>query len=230
MHEPAPPITTHEPRPLSAMAVTSLVFGLLFCVPGAGLLGTIFGLIGIAGTGANGARRGRGIAVSGTVLSVLLLIGQIIVLAWMIGQIMFFITGPQDVMKAAAAGDRAVLDKFFFADEVPSDAEVVAFIDAVTAEAGDFQGAMLSDNAQPPMSPAAGDAMKVPFTFQFAKGTRSGIVSFVVAEDGTTTGSGLSVAIRSIAITGDDGTVFTLKRDADGSQGSVEDASRSEAP
>ncbi len=230
------PTTTRDSRPLSAMAVASLVFGLLFCIPGAGLLGTIFGFVGIAGTGAKGARRGRGIAFSGTVLSLLSLVGQIVLLAWAltVGGAMFslFLTGPQDVMNAAANGDRTALAEYFFSDELPSDAETIAFIQAITAEAGAFQSAQLSDNGQPPRSPAPGQTMELPFTFKFAKGTRSGVVSFVVADDGRTTGSGLPVAIRSITISSDDGTEFILKQGATGigSGGFLNDASRNNAP
>jgi hypothetical protein len=242
MDAPAPPvITADESRPLSGMAITSLVFGLLACLPGAGLLGIIFGLIGIAGTGANGVRRGRGIAVSGTVLSLVSLIGQIVVIAWLIsvgsGVFHLFVSGPEDVMKAAATGDRTVLAEYFFADEVPSDAELAAFLAAVTAEAGTFQRGALSESVQPPMSPSPGDTMDLPYVFEFDKGSRTATVSFVVAEDGRTTKAGLPIAIRSITIMGSDGSEFTLTggvaqagTEPTGTDGSAEKPSGSEAP
>ncbi|WP_449316602.1 FxLYD domain-containing protein [Rubneribacter sp.] len=69
-----------QPAPLSALAVTSLVLGVVaflvsfipllnsFSVV-AGLLGVIFGIVGIA-VSAKGARRGRGLAIAGLVVCV----------------------------------------------------------------------------------------------------------------------------------------------------------------
>ncbi len=61
--------TAHEPehKSLSKAAVTSLVFGLL----GGVLFAWVFGGIGLAVTGRNGSRRGRGLAWAGIALATL---------------------------------------------------------------------------------------------------------------------------------------------------------------
>ncbi|MFJ9892052.1 DUF4190 domain-containing protein [Streptomyces sp. NPDC091280] len=55
----------NHPAPLNGMSVAALVLGILCCVPGAGL---VLGLIGLNQTGKRG-ERGRGMAVTGIVLS-----------------------------------------------------------------------------------------------------------------------------------------------------------------
>ena len=73
--------TTLEPSevpPFSLAAITSLVFSLLFCIPGLAILGLLTGIIGIFTT-SGGARRGRGLAITGVVLS--LLVGAV----WLFG-------------------------------------------------------------------------------------------------------------------------------------------------
>lgn len=64
------------PRPVSALAVSSLVFSLLFCVPFiTSLAGVLLGVVGVAVTGPMGRRSGRGIALAGLILGVLGLLG-----------------------------------------------------------------------------------------------------------------------------------------------------------
>jgi hypothetical protein len=59
----------------SAAAVTALVMGLLFCIPGITSLGAVlFGFIGIGAT-KNPMVRGRGMAISGLILGILGVLG-----------------------------------------------------------------------------------------------------------------------------------------------------------
>ena len=64
---PAPDV---DSRPTSGLAVTSLVLGILFlCLGGAfSLVPLILGIVGIKQTGANGSRKGRGLAIAGVSL------------------------------------------------------------------------------------------------------------------------------------------------------------------
>jgi len=64
---PFNPAYTGGPPKTSGMAIASLICGILFCIPLASLLALIFGIIGINQT-KPGQARGRGLAITGTVL------------------------------------------------------------------------------------------------------------------------------------------------------------------
>lgn len=68
---PAPEGYMAGPPPMSKAAVTGFVFSLLVCLPGIhGLLGVIFGTLGVVNT-AGGRMRGRGLAIAAIPLSVI---------------------------------------------------------------------------------------------------------------------------------------------------------------
>lgn len=74
----------------SALAIASLVFGLLCCIPGVGLIGTILGgaaLVRISGS--RGRLGGRGLALVGIVLGIL---GTVVYIAVILG-LMSFLNG-----------------------------------------------------------------------------------------------------------------------------------------
>ena len=77
-----PPMSPYSPQPrrLSALAVLSLVFGLLFCIPlVAPVLGLAFGVIALVLiAGSQGRVRGQGLAIAGVVISVLVLCVHVI--------------------------------------------------------------------------------------------------------------------------------------------------------
>jgi glucose uptake protein GlcU len=70
------------------MAVASLVCSLVGVIPCfwlfqiMGVLGTIFGFVGLKQT-KNGARPGRGMAMAGVIIGIVLVIGCIIVWVWL---------------------------------------------------------------------------------------------------------------------------------------------------
>jgi hypothetical protein len=67
----------YSPVRMSAMAVTSLVFGVLLCIPiVAGLAAIIFGIAGILAT-RNPSIRGRGMAVAGLILGLVNIAGSV---------------------------------------------------------------------------------------------------------------------------------------------------------
>lgn len=77
---PPPPPTAYAPGeaysagppPMSKSAVAALVCSLLVCLPGLhGLLGIVFGIIGLTST-SGGRRRGRGMAIAAIPISVIL--------------------------------------------------------------------------------------------------------------------------------------------------------------
>jgi len=90
-----------QPRPrTSAAAVTSLIFGIVFCIPlVSALIAIICGIVGISATKKPGVS-GRGLAIAGLVLGILGLIG------WTA------FGGIFGYMYAAAKPDRAVTTAF----------------------------------------------------------------------------------------------------------------------
>lgn len=224
MHDAAPPVidADQQERGLSATAVASLVLGLLFCIPGAGLVGTVLGGIGVAATGASGSKRGRGIAVGGLILSILGIVGWVLVAisaqqAWTLlikPSMEVVMEGPDRTLKAAFAGDASTFDADWMPGRAPSDAERLAFIEGVTLVLGAYQSGSIEEGAQPPADSMSGgtEDFKIPWAFTFADGIASGTVTYRPSRRGETTAGGAYVAIDAIEIEGPDGEVFRLMR------------------
>lgn len=131
-----------EPRRVSALAVSSLIFGILCCIPGFGLIGTILGGSGLIAIGrSEGRLSGRGMAFTG------LLLGLFGTLAWLGVLVGGSYTLQQmgtysDIVRAADKGDhtgvRAMLSPA--AAKSITDAQIDAFAARVKAEHGAFQG------------------------------------------------------------------------------------------
>jgi hypothetical protein len=242
MHESAPPVITDpQDRPLSAMAVASLVFGLLLCLPGAGLPGVICGAIGLSATGANGARRGRGLAVSGLVISVIAMAGWIV--AAIVAQQVWsglikpsmevVMEGPDRTLTAAFAADGTAFESDWMPGRAPTESERAAFVSGVTLVLGTFQGGSIEEGAQPPAESMSGGAndFDIPWSFTFSEGIASGVVTYRPSRQGETTPGGAFVAIDAIEIEGPDGTRFRLTRGraADSEAAATESESESES-
>ena len=221
MHDADPTVATSlEQRPMSAAAVASLVFGLLLCIPGAGLIGTVTGAIGLASTGPTGTKRGRGVAVSGLVISILSLFGWIVtgilaVQGWnaYVKPLMeVVISGPDRTLQAAFKGDATAFDADWMPGRAPSAAERTAFVSGVTLVLGEFKGAEIQAGAQPPTDSMSGNAedFELPWTFTFENGACSGVVTYRQSRRGEMTPGGAYVGIDAIEITGPSGTRFTL--------------------
>lgn len=210
-----------EERPVSATAVASLVFGLLLCIPGAGIPGAALGAIGFATTGSTGTRRGRGLAVAGLVLSVVAIAG------WAIAAVSakqlydttiaptmeVVFTGPDRTLTAAFNDDQTAFEADWMPGTAPADAERKAFVAGVTLALGAFQSAKLDENGGPPptdsMGPG-GDAFEIPYTLQFANGSVSTLVRFQPSIRGEVTPSGSYVGIDRIEVKVPDGGRFVL--------------------
>ena len=143
------PVDPAEVPPFSLAAITSLVFSLLFCIPGLAVLGLLCGVVGIFTT-SGGARRGRGMAITGVVLSVLVVgvyvTGVSITVPWIAkgvaGTEKFARSGPQDALKAAFAGEIQVVQDHFMNQSTPSKEDILAFTSAATTRWGAFQGSI----------------------------------------------------------------------------------------
>lgn len=218
----APPLVSvpAQDRPLSAAAVASLVFGLLMCLPGAGLLGIVSSAFGLMSTGATGVRRGRGMAIAGLVLSAISILIWVVVAigmnrAWteLVKPAMaVVIEGPDRTLKAAFAEDGVTFDADWMPGRAPAEAERAAFIAGVTLVLGDYRAGSIEEGAQPPASSMSGgsDDFTIPWTFTFAEGETSGTVTYRPSRAGEVTPGGSYVAIDAIEIEGPDGTRFRL--------------------
>lgn len=190
-----------ELPPTSAAAVASLVMGLIFCVPGISFLAMIFGGIGIART-SGGIRRGRGMAVAGIILGVLVSTGWLGI-AWGVSylapSILFVFEGPNESISAAFEGKNEEVRSVFIPESAPDDAAIEKFVATVRAEYGSFKLAMPDQEDDPPFG---AEKFELPFTFQFENRSVSGIVGFEVSEEPTPSGSFLRMS--SVRLTPED--------------------------
>jgi hypothetical protein len=147
---------------VSLMAVTSLVLGILCCIPGSGLVATIFGIVAILFiTKSAGRLTGRGLAVTGLVLGLFGTIGWVAIGSGALA----FTNSVRDTYGRAmvhlAAGDRAEISKVLTteADAALTPERLKDFNDKVAAEWGTFQRMPLG------LGEWAGDYMAVFGTF-----------------------------------------------------------------
>jgi hypothetical protein len=129
-----------EPSRVSALAISSLVFGILCCIPGFGLISTILGgasLINISR--AEGRLSGRGFALTGLVLG---LVGSLFWIATVFGVSLTINEigryGP--VVKAFQTGDRTTARAALSASAVAklTDDRASEFGNEITKELGDY--------------------------------------------------------------------------------------------
>src|ERR1043165_4563172 len=186
----ADPFPTHDlpddfdgPQRISALAVSSLVFGLLCCVPVVGLFAAILGgasLIRIRDS--EGRLGGKTLAIIGIVLGVIGTLGWLMIGIGMRQVYNSYQPGiaqpAASAMRAADAGDwttfRTLLDPA--ASARLSDDDIKAFADLYHARLGDYQRPNLKAIAsvlfapQPAGIPAHASIMPVPSDFQKTAG------------------------------------------------------------
>ena len=173
--------------PFSVAAITSLVFSLLFCIPGLAILGLLCGIFGIFAT-SGGARRGRGLAISGVLISLLvaaLYVGvTITTVPWImtraVGTETFMKSGPQDALKAAFAGNVQVVQDHFMDQSMPSKEEVLAFTTAATSRWGKFQDEVKVGT--PMQDGPDGNNFKISIKLTFESGVVPGVAFLTVGD------------------------------------------------
>ncbi len=183
------------PRRTSGLAVASLVCSLVCCIPALPAIGAILGLGSLVAMGRNVMLRGRGLAIAGIVLGVLMTVGHVVVIPWLIRGGLFVANGPHLALSAGVSGDVAAFkSNFHGAGATAPDAEAQAFLEAITARYGAIQG------FGPPqqMGSTPGDPV-VPFRYSatFANGTVDVDVEIAFSDKQT---GGFFYKINSIAI------------------------------
>lgn len=156
----------------SVLAICSLVFALLICLP-LGWLGVILGIVALIGMVGKAHIRGRGLAIAGIVIG-LISTAIWVVSAWgfltvMLPMVRFVMEAPNTAMNAAAANDVVAFKAAFQGDGATAPDDVAqAFIDEVRSRYGAFTGAEVDQSAQPPTSPTNQPVVAMPYVLHFS--------------------------------------------------------------
>lgn len=177
--------SSSEPKKTSGMAVTALVFSLIFCCPITTVLGVLLGLIALVTMGDK--KKGKGIAIAAVIIGIIttaisgyaaIKIGKLVA-----ESAAFVQEGPAEAMNAASANDVAAFKAAFYgAGSTATDAEAQAFIDAVNQRYGTFQSAMMSQQSQPPFGQPV---VAFPYTLTFSNATVESSVELTFADEAT---------------------------------------------
>ncbi len=184
--EPQPEQGYVEPPRTSGLAISSLVCSLIFCCPLTTIIGPILGLIAFVTIGSNPNRRGKGLAVSGIILGILMTTLQ----AW--AGFQFYSTlmlpvleGPKTVLVAGFTNDMSAF-RGGLADGGArvTDEEIQEFIDQLRSRYGEFSSAEM-DPTQP-APPAFGQPIIVStYLLHFSDSTVSAEVEMIIVDQQT---------------------------------------------
>lgn len=187
-----PSAVPQAPQTTSKLAIWSLVCSLIICCPITTLLGPLLGLIALGKIGSNPMLKGRGLAVAGILIGLLMTAG-IAVGAYLaaptfdkyfIAPARFTIRGPADALSAGLSGDIAGFKDAFQGDgATATDAEAQAFIDELRNRYGGF---VSSQVAQQGAQPTIGQtAFTMPYTVTFDNGTVTAQTEVIIADPAT---------------------------------------------
>lgn len=129
-----------EPPRTSGLAISSLVCSLIFCCPLTTIIGPILGLIAFVSIGSKPNLRGKGLALTGIILGVLMTTLQ----AWAGFQLFDkfvkpALEGPQTVLVAGFANDMSAFRDGLADGAVGvTDEEIQEFIDQLRSRYGEF--------------------------------------------------------------------------------------------
>lgn len=212
------------PPRTSALAVSSLVFGLLCCIPGVGLLSTILGgaaLVRISS--ARGQLHGRSLAIVGMILGLigtggylLFLVGANYVAKDVVARTQAIskaietmdVTSLRPVLSAATAAEVNDEQLKAFAAKVRDTAGPVKAVPKSLLEwANSLSGAnALFEKAAPQLGKRGENMIPVPVTFENGKG-------LVVLQIADQPGSGFLPPVKNIGVLAPDGITWIWLRD-----------------
>ena len=132
-----------EPRPVrtSLLAIASLVMSLVCCLPGFPLLGALLGIVALVAIASNAALAGKGLAIAGIVLGLLLTLGQgVTVLVVVMG--FNQMTGlVESTLEDGLGGQFDRFDRAFVG--TPDREETEAFVGELRERYGDFRSVQM---------------------------------------------------------------------------------------
>ncbi|UCD75091.1 MAG: DUF4190 domain-containing protein [Phycisphaerales bacterium] len=168
-----------EPPKTSGLAITSLVFSVIFFCPLTTLLGPILGLVALATMGGERPRKGKGLAVAAIVLGLVFTGAQYgayvlwvkPAIAFLAEYVKFAMTGPDEALATGMAGDIAGFKLHFQGPgATASDDEAQAFLDELRARYGEFTSASM--NEQSGQQPTPGQTvLPMPYVLVFELAT-----------------------------------------------------------
>ncbi len=168
--------TTMAPAKTSGLAIASLVCSLICCIPFVTpIVGILLGIGAVVSIGGNPARKGKGIAIAGITLGVVVAGAHGIIIPRVVAYFQevsaLIENGPNDALTAGFAGDMAGFKDAFHGDAAAaSDAEVQAFIDELRRRYGEFQSCKIDQQAS--TQPQFGSPIvPFPYTLQFDSGS-----------------------------------------------------------
>lgn len=167
-------VTAESPR-MSGMSIAALLCSVIFCCPCTTVPGLLLGIIAAIKTSTNPMLRGRGLAIVAIVIALAGTAVQIGGYQWVNENIAKPIeTGPDAAFVAGAGGDAAAFKADCYgAAAQASDAEVIAFFQALESRYGAYQSMTLDEVA---MGERASEMMgqtapMYPYDVQFANAT-----------------------------------------------------------
>lgn len=175
-----------EPPRTSGLAISSLVCSLIFCCPLTTIIGPILGLIAFVSIGSKPNLRGKGLAVAGIILGVLMTTLQVGAGFLFYSNIIQPVAeGPQTVLVAGFANDMSAFrDGMADGGAGVTDKEIQEFIDQLRSRYGEFSSAEM-DPTQP-APPAFGQPIFVStYLLHFSDSTVSAEVEIVIADQQT---------------------------------------------
>jgi hypothetical protein len=153
----------------SGMAVAALICSLICCLPITTIPGIILGIASAVSIKGNPALKGMGIAVTAIVLGALFTLGQAMIYPFafkIVKESMALVeSGFDDALTLGYSGDIAGFKASFHGNGATvSDAEVVAFLEALDDRYGTFQSCRFDEQAQGQVQPEFGSPI-VPFRY-----------------------------------------------------------------
>jgi hypothetical protein len=220
-HPMEPADATAAQARVSALAVSSLIFGLLCCLPGAGLIGVVLGGAGLIRISqSEGRLGGRALAFVGLALG---LFGTALWLSIAVGgmygltRLAEYGTVIKDFQKPDLTAARGMLSPT--ASSALSDESAAAFKSALDAELGAYQrlpkglaewftdyGRVGDAINRAGTSTQTGPKIQIPLPGHFDKG----VALIMIYADGTATGSTGAAAVTNIAIHAPSGKIIWL--------------------
>jgi hypothetical protein len=133
--------------------------------------------------GRNAMLRGRGLAIAGIILGLLLTVGQVVVIGYLYNGFKFVAIGPQEALAAGLKGDVAGFKSHFHgAGATASDVEAGTFLAVLT----DRYGALDVIHPVQQQGGTFGEpVVKLPYTAKFEKGQLDAEVEIAVADKPT---------------------------------------------
>lgn len=125
----------------SLLAVSSLICSLICCLPGVPLIGVLLGILSLVAMAGKSHLTGRGLAIIGIVLGLILSILQLLLVVGLIGGLRQFEQMAAAPLQEAFAGQPDRFRNQFLT--TPSESETEAFLEELRDRYGDLQSAEL---------------------------------------------------------------------------------------